>query len=97
MHGSISGFVERSVRISSHTLSSRFDGVPKGEMRVQCTGGMRAAIAASLPDVASHAVVFAVGSFDGSKDAARVARTARRCRDRSTIQADTRDRSEKPG
>ena len=66
-------------------------------MWVHCAGGMRAAVAASLLDAASHAVAFAVGPFDGSEDAGRVDRTAWRCRDRSTIETDTRDGSEKPG
>ena len=58
---------------------------------------MRAAIADSLADATGHAVVFAIGSFDGTEDAGLVARTTRRHGDCSTIQIVARGGSKKPG
>lgn len=51
------GYVDGSVHIPIHQLPGRIGEVPDGVVWVHCTGGMRAAIAASLLDAAGRDVV----------------------------------------
>jgi glyoxylase-like metal-dependent hydrolase (beta-lactamase superfamily II)/rhodanese-related sulfurtransferase len=69
------GYVEGSVHIPVHTLHRRIGEVPGGEVWVHCTGGMRAAIAASLLDAAGRDVVAVDDSFDAAADTGLPVRT----------------------
>ena len=63
------GCIEGSVHIPVHLLHRRLDEVPAGQVWVHCAGGMRAAIAASLLDVAGREVVAVDDSFGAAEKA----------------------------
>ena len=69
------GCIEGSVHIPVHLLHRRLDEVPAGQVWVHCAGGMRAAIAASLLDVAGREVVAVDDSFDAAEKAGLTVRT----------------------